>query len=125
MDYFEVQRLNRAGDTTGHWETISPITVEGDPLARCQADLKHLRETMPGDAFRIVPYGFGPNPRPGDVLPDGSIMLAIGGTGCAAGIVSVSPEQADNALLFGWERTSPASSRAVRFVEIERKAASK
>lgn len=105
---FEVQALILAGDRGGQWEEVGAAALplhEAEPLA---AELRTDRQPV-----RVVPFGTGPNPRVGDIVPGGGIytddeaapMHPDGKRYAQGGVIWVTPEQADNAELFGWHRT--------------------
>lgn len=103
-DYFEVQELKLEGDRTGHWDAMTGSLTEDAARAR----RLEYREAAPRP-YRVVPFAFGPNPRPGDVLPDRSIYIGLSATlgesYVTKGRVQVTAEQAENAALMGWEPT--------------------
>ncbi len=113
--YFEVQRLVTDGDRVGQWETVpgSPLSFADQNLAEVFRREVFKVERRP---FRVVPFGTGPNARPGDVLPSGEIFVGCSSNelaGAADGVemfaskgrILVFAEQAENAACFGWSRT--------------------
>lgn len=106
---FEVQALIMHGDRGGQWDEVGAASL---PRDEAEALALELRESG-GEPIRVVPFGTGPNGRAGDVSPGGAIITddpdvqpySDGIRYRQAGKVSVTPEQADNAELFGWRRT--------------------
>lgn len=119
-DAYEVQFLIPEGDRGGQWEGIGGNAV---PLEVAQARRAELRRTDGESPYRVVPFGTGPNPRPGDVTAGGAIIAEPGAPGAITdrygvtftqcGPIMVTPEQAENAAQFGWSPTGQEADGAV------------
>lgn len=118
-DAFEVQFLIPEGDRGGQWECLPPPAPMGfadEGLARAFRREVFDVERQP---LRTVPFGTGPLPRPGDVTAGGAIIAEpdtpgaitdrYGVTFTQCGPIMVTPEQAENAALFGWSPTGIAT----------------
>lgn len=116
--YFEIQRLVTVGGYCGQWLEVGDIAR---PPAEAMVRRAELRRADPTTPFRTVPFRTVPNGRPGDVTPEGAIICAPGSgrQKMTAGVILVTPEQAENAALFGWEWAEQASGGTERQTVVE------